>query len=427
VQGDLSKIGEVCVTQRGVIGLWCLIVLALPDVSLAQTCTATESITSTSFGQWFDPSITLNSNQTSQSFDSGLPNISSLKLFLGAKKTEHSWNIVIRDGQYHVLATFGSKEFGADGAGREKGRWTGRLPSSQVIVDLIAPNEPNAAVDVIAGIALPSSSSATRLFSIQGQTPKWQPLYKSSSATEKRAGDAVGMLVGAAVLDDGQKYSWCCSGVEVTSDLFLTNWHCGGAQGMPEKAYWNTDVCNNTVVDLGWDDGLISRQYSCADVVATDKRLDFALLRLRPVVGPGGTVGEPVRAQWGGDQIGAVSNIFMLHHAQCLPKLTSGSCHVISTSIPAWTNDEGGAGAPASGRRDPFPVFTHDCDTEPGASGGPIFDFRGKLVGLHHAGFARDAQCHAIDSVNKAIKIDAILEFLRDSRPALSSELTSAN
>ena len=57
------------------------------------------------------------------------------------------------------------------------------------------------------------------------------------------------------------------------------------------------------------------------------------------------------------------------------------------------------------------------------ASGAPVFDVSGSLVGLHHLGFARDNQCKPIDHVNKAIKISDIVGFLRQQHQALLNEL----
>jgi hypothetical protein len=192
---------------------------------------------------------------------------------------------------------------------------------------------------------------------------------------------------------------------------------------MPEIAYWNSDVCANTIIDLSWDDGVVSRQYSCIDVVVKNKSLDFAILRLRPVVGSGGTVGQPVAAQFSNNQVNQSTNVFVVHHAQCKPKLVSRSCRTGSVSIPAWTDSAGNSSTVAPNVNNSFPRFTHDCDTEPGASGAPIFDFNGKVIGLHHAGFARDSQCRPIDFLNKAVKIDTILDYIRPHRPSISSEL----
>ena len=88
------------------------------------------------------------------------------------------------------------------------------------------------------------------------------------------------------------------------------------------------------------------------------------------------------------------------------------NCNVIDRLEPSWRNDV------------PDVTFTHDCDTEHGSSGAPVFDQRGNLIGLHHRGHELDAtgQC---DMKNKAIWINRILADLavqadqRDSDPTI--------
>jgi hypothetical protein len=359
----------------------------------------------TAYGSWFSPNLELSASQLSQEFDSGLgAGVESLKLLLGVKSGgQTNWHVVIRDAQYRVLAVLGAKDFEGSASRR---RWTGRLPTNRVIADFRAPSTSDAIIEFPAGIALPKESSDTRLFSIQGHTPAWKPLYESDSSVARRAGDPVGMLIAAAVLADGQKHSWCCSGVLLSSNILLTNWHCGGTSGMHDDAYWNSDVCGNTIVDLGWDDGRVSRQYSCDQVVAKNKALDFALLRLKPVIGMGGVAGEPIKARWSESNATIPSTIFVIHHAQCKPKLLSDRCSA---------NEIQGIASQT--------IFTHACDTEPGASGAPIFDAGGRLVGLHQAGFARDAQCKPTDNINKGIKFNEILRLLRSENAAVAAEL----
>src|SRR5262249_25151525 len=150
-------------------------------------------------------------------------------------------------------------------------------------------------------------------------------------------GDAVGMLVsGHWDAQTGKKDSWCCSGVMIASDLMLTNWHCGGAVGMAEQSYWNSDVCMNTLVDLGWDDGVVSRQYNCTGVPIKDRRLDFALIRVQPVVGYGGAAGEPVHVRLAPANVAELSDLFIVHHAMCKPKLLSAQCRVVAKSYNNW-------------------------------------------------------------------------------------------
>jgi hypothetical protein len=101
-------------------GIAFLFVFMSPSTLWAQACGAEESVTS--FGEWFYPDIQLSAAQPSQSFDSGLPDVSALKLLFSAKSTDRGWNVVVRDANYHVLATLGLKDFAP-----ENRRWTGRF------------------------------------------------------------------------------------------------------------------------------------------------------------------------------------------------------------------------------------------------------------------------------------------------------------
>jgi hypothetical protein len=403
----------------------CLIIAALlaalASAACAGDCRAPEAVTA--FGEWFDPSVILDASPIAwtQVIDPAIPGFqaSALKLLFGSiTGTDHHWALVVRDEDYRVLASFGAKDF-QDSNGELSGkRWTGRLPASKVRVDLLASPSSDARIQILAGIALPQESSNQRLFSVQGQQPQWIGLYSKDSANvrPKRAGDAVGMLVsGHWNAHTGKKDSWCCSGVMISRDIMLTNWHCGGAVGMPERSYWDSDVCENTLVDLGWDDGVVSRQYNCMEVLAKERRLDIALIRLRPVVGYGGAAGDPIHAHLALENGSELADLFIVHHAMCKPKLLSTNCRVVSKAYQNWTD--------ASAQTD----FSHNCDTEPGASGAPVFDIAGRIVGLHHLGFARDNQCNALDRINKAVQIQEVVKFLKSDtvkiyKPNLAAE-----
>jgi V8-like Glu-specific endopeptidase len=68
--------------------------------------------------------------------------------------------------------------------------------------------------------------------------------------------------------------------------------------------------------------------------------------------------------------------------------------------------------------------FTHDCDSERGSSGSPVFNDAGQLVGLHHLGFDIDPQtCEQKDRENKAVRVDAILADIKAKNAALCSEI----
>jgi hypothetical protein len=199
----------------------------------------------------------------------------------------------------------------------------------------------------------------------------------------------------------------------IAPDLFLTNWHCGGIDALGEAGYWNQQVCDSTLIDLSWDDDGLSREYFCTRVVITDHALDFAVLQVK-------ALGEAETARPAiirGAALEADAEIMVIHHPACRQKQITHDCKVRAAEHAGWFAADGGSPALID--------FTHTCDTERGSSGAPIFDSGGRLVGLQHLGYDVDVgTCTAKDDVNKAVRLDAILAFLRDHAPEVIGSLT---
>ncbi len=406
-------------------GLAFLFLAGLHSSALSQQC-GPEAVTN--FGTWFSPATTplRSDHQTEMVVPDQQLNTSSMKLLLGITAgTDRDFNVVVRDSNFRVLATFGAGDFLNDhGLGQR--RWTGRLFVSRARIDLVSHPNSDIRVEVLSGISYAGETSDVRLFSIVStEGEPWRELHeKNEFVLAKRAGDSVGMLVAGATNVLGSKRSWCCSGVMVSADVMLTNWHCGGSRDlqMSDQEYWRSDVCENSVVDLGWAKGAPTRQYSCSRVLAKDKSLDYALIRLRPIVGSGAGTGTPVRARLAESAAKKNQDIFVVHHAKCAEKLVSDRCRVQSAAYRGWqvAADAADFAIPQTDLTD----FTHNCNTEQGASGAPVFDLTtGTLVGLHHTGVRRDAQCNRLDDVNKAVSIFEIRKHLRAKKPDVAAEI----
>lgn len=390
--------------------------LLLATPALAEQCKTAESVTN--FGVWFTDGVRLSQALLDHLVIAQTPQLvaSSMKLRIEvAAGNDRQWHLVVYDPDYRVLASFGPDDF-ADNEGRlNRARWTGRLYHDRVHVELVtAKPDSDIVLTIPGGIALPKESSGQHLFSTQSmQVAQWNDLHTINDTRPRKAGAKVAMLMTGQQTPDGSKSSWCCSAVMIGPNLALTNWHCGGDnQWMAAADYWQGSVCPNLTLDLAWDNGQVRRQYNCVAVEAQDRHLDYAVLRLQPVVGSGGMVGEPVYERLDAAPEAAIGNAFVIHHPMCKSKQLSSGCSIRSITQANWLGD--------GTKTD----IAHDCDTEHGSSGAPVFNDKGQLVALHHVGFERDPQtCKAIDRVNKAVRIGEIITHIKASRPALASEL----
>ncbi|MHC8343840.1 trypsin-like serine peptidase [Pseudomonas sp. RT6P73] len=386
---------------------------------LADQCKTAESVTS--FGAWFSQGARLTASQSFQPIKApaGQWPVDSMKLRLEvASGTDRQWHLLVYAPDYRVLASFGPNDF-TDKGQLTASRWTGRLFHDRVQVELVtARPDSDIVIKIPAGIALPKESSDQRVFSVQ--TPGvvgWNDLFPKNGAMgdilPRKAGAKVGMLMTAQQIPGGDRSAWCCSAIMISPNLALTNWHCGGDNSWMQPAdYWEGNVCVNATLDLAWDGGTIRRQYNCTHVEAKSEALDYAVLRVQPVVGTGGVAGEPVYERLANTPDAKLGDAFIVHHSMCQTKQVSDKCKFLSLDHPNWLKGDGPR------------EITHDCDTEHGASGAAVFNAQGQMLALHHLGFRRDPQtCERQDRVNKAVPLSHIIDDLKDNTPELANEL----
>jgi hypothetical protein len=316
-----------------------------------------------------------------------------------------NWFITIRDQDLIPVQTLGPSDF-LDTSFSWTVRVTGPLMNVE-LHDCSSAVVPSFTVDRVIWMPqkIPLGEAAYYSLKVYA-TPDWKELYKESDIGNTHperviAGDSVGILISST-----DKVAWSCSGFMLTDSLFITNWHCGSDKDpqdphttKADKAdFWNAETLHNAILNISWDADGIDREFLVSGVEQADDVLDFAILRVRPV-GAKSPVAVGILADW---SPGRGTQLYTIHHPLGMQKTYSGSCNLKNASFVNWIN-------PAK-QTD----FTHDCDTEIGSSGAPLFNQEGEIVGIHHLPYDFDATCR-ITSENKAVAMSEILKVLKPS------------
>lgn len=393
-------------------------VVSPPQPAIASSPTVRQCSTAearTDFGKTFPQDLKVRAGSVKRVAPPNGAPAYSLRLHLHVDGTvSKGTQVVFRDENYSFLASAGPLDFTTNQDGASL--WTGSMVAKSVLVEYVSDN-PSSTLAVDSLIASPEQTEAARVFSSRTSTPTWPFVEDSDNVPAKMLSDKVGFLVGTSIEGTDAK-NWCCTAVLVAPDVALTNWHCGPVSD--EGRRWENSDCSAILIDFGWLKSAerIRRQYSCSEILAANEQLDFAFLAIKPVIGSGAAVGQPAFVK-PGKPPAAASKIFVIHHAMCNFKRIS-NCSVDGAQYPGWTTPLPLGSLSLTQKN--FTEFTHFCPTEAGSSGAPVFDDTGKLVGLHHAGFNVDPSCPD-DRLNKAIRIDAILNSLSTEHAELLQRL----
>lgn len=331
------------------------------------------------------------------------------------------WLLTVRDANYHVIQTFDRRDFQ-----NSPNRWTNRVPrvdrpglppASSIIFTLSGCRGGSTPEIRFPEYIMMAEKTKNPYYSWQNSGfATYKALYSltdlENAGTNKPLGDYVGFMMGS-----WDRVSWTCSGVFVAENLFLTNWHCGAPREFEqdgrtivfgEEGYWNSQIVKDTIVDVSFDDDALSLEYIGNKLIAMDQELDFALIEMVPLDASKRMLPLPIN-------LGPLTNnqgIKIVHHPEALPKRITIGCRVESSSYPSWEKSIAGVD------------FSHNCDTEGGSSGGPVFNSNNELIGLHHRGFKVNlTSCQEEDRVNKAVHINKIVEYLQACYPEVIPRL----
>lgn len=301
-----------------------------------------------------------------------------------------AWRLTVRDASMRPVQILTADDFR-----QSDSHWTSRVFSSVIFFQLSRCQGTRTPKIVVSEYIAVPQRSKNPYYSKQTDVAQYKDLYGPDVPPEIKAlGDNVAFLTVS-----WGRTAWTCSGVMLTSSLLLTNWHCGGLPDMPGTAFWNEQIVKDTLVDLSWDGDAVSWDFGATGLLASDRALDFALLKVKPL----GAVGVPAPVTISSERVERNAPLILIHHPEASTKQVTMGCSVADSAYKSWQT-----GGPVDGE------FTHRCDSESGSSGAPLFDASDRLVGLHHLGFDFDeTTCKPRDAVNKAVHISSILDSLR--------------
>jgi len=205
----------------------------------------------------------------------------------------------------------------------------------------------------------------------EGSDLKALSLYRNNPLV-MRAARSIARLNIWRVTKYATREPYSCTGFVVAPGILLTNNHC----------IRDDEDCAGTAVLLPTADGRRGDTYGCAQLLDSGYRLDFAVIRLGASAGGNGASARgPEALEFSKGQISPSDQAMVLGYpgGEDVLQVSIGRCRIDQIDIE---------GRLLGDRVD----FAHSCSTGEGSSGSPVLDTAGRVVGLHHLGFATSGE-----------------------------------
>lgn len=169
----------------------------------------------------------------------------------------------------------------------------------------------------------------------------------------------------------------------------ITNWHV--VTGQEQMLVWFHDPKITSLQELDPDN------YAVAEVIATDPSRDLAMLKLT------GTKHNLTHLEFGHDhQLSIAQDVFAIGHPEAyIWSFTYGVVSQLRNNYE-WSY-EGSPDFKAN-------VIQTQTPTNPGNSGGPLFDEKGRLIGINSFGTPKS------EGLNFAVRVGEVRKFVREVR-----------
>ncbi len=267
-----------------------------------------------------------------------------------------------------------------------EGIWSGLIGGARARLAVVATDGAAGAVLEIGQVM--SEASGIALFSAWG-TNDIRPVYDAGGPQSVAVvAPSVAML---SFIEDGTSHA--CTGFLIAADVILTNEHCvrSAAACASMTAVFGYEYDANGTLGMG-------PQARCTAYLPdwSNFEADVTAIRIDPPPGAG-FAPVTIGAQQGEPPPEA---LFIVQHPGPLPKHVS----FLDCAWDRW---------PVDGRA-PETDFSHTCDTAKGSSGAPVFDLDGRLVGIHHFGFADSPS--EIWTENRGVRIGPVVTWLSEQQ-----------